>query len=166
MVGGLAAWYWSAQDEYATDIDVVMPYDAAVDGRMAALRFDKQGRYWVLEGPGIVMEAPASELAHGMESVDIASRSGSTVPVLRPEDVVIDRLHQFVQWQSVQRGVQALVLLGTADLDDELLHARAEEEHLLPVLRELRSAADDLDGGSRVAPEQLEAIARRHRRIP
>lgn len=95
IVGGLAVEYWTYGAYSTTDIDVLLPSSLEVRTQLAELGFERRGRHWVLGEQEVFLEAPGSFLGTGEEAVDIDLGEGRTVSVLRPEDVLIYRLHEF-----------------------------------------------------------------------
>ena len=110
------------------------------------------------------VEAPASFPAESEELAEVTLRSGYKVLLLSCEDVLIDRLHQFVSGGHREVASQALSLLRVEDLDRKRLEARAAEEGLASALR----AVDELDGrverGESIESWQLQEIAKRLQR--
>src|SRR6266536_6072834 len=62
VVGGLAVAYWTTGLYLTADIDVVMPHSAKIEQQLAALGFEREGRFWTLPGRDPVFEAPGSTL--------------------------------------------------------------------------------------------------------
>jgi hypothetical protein len=57
VVGGLAVAYWTTGLYLTGDIDVVMPHSSQIEERLAALGFERDGRFWTLPGRDPVFEA-------------------------------------------------------------------------------------------------------------
>lgn len=163
VVGGLAVAYWTGGAYLTGDIDVVMPSTPEVDARMAELGFERRGRFWVLPEAGLFFEAPGSALAPGEEAVDAELGSGRTVRVLRAEDGLVHRLHEFVATGHADAFRQAVALLGTPGLDRGRLVARARDERLEDALGALQTLADRVREGSWPETWELHDVARRLR---
>ena len=91
VVGGLAGLYLTG------DIDVVMPQSAQIEERLAALGFERDGRFWTLPGRDPVFEEPGSTLEldpNGHIEVELAS--GRTIRIQQVEEVLLLRLAEFV----------------------------------------------------------------------
>ena len=164
VIGGLAVEFWTHGAYSTTDIDLYLPHGPAVDHLLAELGFQKQGRHWIVPEHDLFVEAPASFPAESEELAEVTLRSGYKVLLLSCEDVLIDRLHQFVSGGHREVASQALSLLRVEDLDRKRLEARAAEEGLASALR----AVDELDGrverGESIESWQLQEIAKRLQR--
>jgi hypothetical protein len=58
VVGGLAVAYWTTGLYLTGDIDVVMPHSSEIGQRLAALGFERDGRFWTLPGRNPVTIRP------------------------------------------------------------------------------------------------------------
>jgi hypothetical protein len=97
VVGGLAVAYWVSGLYVTADIDVVMPHAAGVDDRLAALGFEREGRYWTLPGRQPVFEAPGSTLIFNRAGYTEAQlASGRSILVQDAEELLLLRLDEFV----------------------------------------------------------------------
>jgi len=68
--------YWTTGLYLTADIDVVMPYSAEIEPRLALLGFEREGRFWTLPGRDRMLEAPGSTLEFnpaGHIEVELAS---------------------------------------------------------------------------------------------
>ncbi|MEP7225495.1 MAG: hypothetical protein ABI783_11120, partial [Actinomycetota bacterium] len=117
VIGGLAVEFWTHGAYATTDIDLYLPHGPAVDDLLAELGFRKEGRHWILPEHDLFVEAPASFPAENEEVQEVTLRSGYKVLLLSLEDVLIDRLHQFVSGGHRDVASQAVSLLGAEDLD-------------------------------------------------
>lgn len=164
VIGGLAVEFWT-QSEYTTaDIDLYLPHSPAIDDALAGLGFTKQGRHWVLEGHDVFVEAPASVPRESEEVYEVALATGAVAIVLAVEDVIVDRLHQFVAGGHSDVLEQAVALLAVEELDYPRLIARATEERLKTALIEVERISQRLRRGEVVASWELHDIARGLRR--
>ncbi len=161
VVGGLAVAYWTAGAYVTGDIDVVMPHLPEIDTCLAELGFEKRGRFWVLPGSDVFLEAPGSFLASGEEAVEVDLESGRMVTVLRAEDVLVYRLHEFVATGHGDSFRQSVALLGVPGIGRERLAARVAAEGLADALEVVQSLADRVATGGAVESWELHDIARR-----
>jgi hypothetical protein len=166
VISGLAVEFWTRGAYSTTDIDLYLPHGPAVDDLLAELGFQRQGRHWVIPEHDLFIEAPASFPAESEEVYEITLRSGYRVLLLSLEDVLIDRLHQFVSGGHRDVASQALSLLGAEDLDRERLEERAEEEGLASALRALDELENRAAGGETIESWELQEISKRLRRQP
>jgi hypothetical protein len=137
-----------------------------VDDLLAELGFRKQGRHWVVPDHDLFVEAPASFPAESEEVYEVTLRSGYKVLLLSPEDVLVDRLHQFVAGGHREVSSQALSLLGIDDLDRKRLGERAQEEGLVAALEALFELEARGAGGETIETWELQEIAKRLQREP
>jgi hypothetical protein len=148
VVGGLAVAYWTEGTYNTGDIDVVMPHLAEVTERLAALGFDREGRFWLLPGRQFAFEAPASSLDDPKGYSDVQLGSGRFVRIQSAEDVLLLRLDEFVATGNADVLQQSLWLLGAAALDEELVSRRAADQSLGRALDALRRVARRLESGA------------------
>jgi hypothetical protein len=163
---GLAVEFWTHGAYSTTDIDLYLPHGPAVDDLLAELGFEKQGRHWVVPEHDLFVEAPASFPAETEEVHEVTLRSGYKVLLLSSEDVLIDRLHQFVSGGHRDVASQALSLLGGEDLDRSRLEERAEEEGLASALQALDELARRTESGVTIESWELQEIAKSLQREP
>lgn len=146
VVGGLAVAYWTAGLYLTGDIDVVMPHGVLIEQRLAALGFERDGRFWTLPGRDVLFEALGSILElnpNGYVEVELAS--GRTIRVQDVDEVLLLRLAEFVATGNADVFQQCLWLLGASGLDREHLRVRAEEESLARALDALDQTAESLE---------------------
>jgi hypothetical protein len=163
-IGGLAVEFWTHGAYSTTDIDLYLPHGPAVDELFAELGFQKKGRHWIIPEHDLFVEAPASFPAESEEVAEITLRNGYKVLLLSAEDVLIDRLHQFVSGGHRDVASQALSLLRVEDLDRTRLEERAAEEGLASALRALDDLVERAERGEAIESWELQEIARRLRR--
>jgi hypothetical protein len=149
--------------EKTTDVDLYLPRAPAVDGALARLGFDKKGRHWALPARDLFIEAPAEFKSERERAADIELSNGEKVLVLSIEDVVIDRLHQFLAGGHRDVAEQAVTLLQNDVVDHDRLRVRADEEGLTSVLRELERLSERVRGGELIETFELHEIANRLR---
>jgi hypothetical protein len=163
VIGGLAVEFWTRGEYATTDIDLYLPHGPAVDDLLAEVGFKREGRHWVISEHELFVEAPASFPAESEEVAEIELRSGDKVLVLSVEDVVVDRLHQFVSGGHSDVAEQAVALLGAEGLEYPRLMARASEEGLSEALVEIERIAQRARRGEEVPSYELQEIAKRLR---
>jgi hypothetical protein len=130
VIGGLAVEFWTRGDYTTADIDLYMPWTPQVDVAFASVGFIKEGRHWTVPEHDVFVEAPASALGEKEAVHEVVLTGGHVAVVLALEDVLIDRLHQFVAGGYRDVTSQAIALLGSEELDLKRLEARARDEGL------------------------------------
>lgn len=146
VVGGLAVAYWVSGLYVTVDIDVVMPHAASIDERLAALGFQREGRYWTLPGRQPVFEAPGSTLRFNREGYTEAQlASGRSILVQDVEELLLLRLDEFVATGNADVFQQCLWLLGSRPVERALLKRRAGEQSLGAALDAVGAVAEEID---------------------
>ena len=161
VVGGLAVAYWTTGLYLTGDIDVLMPQSAQIEERLAALGFERDGRFWTLPGRDPVFEAPGSTLEldpNGHIEVELAS--GRTIRIQQVEEVLLLRLAEFVATGNADVFQQCLWLLGVSGLDRERLRARADDESLSRALDALSSTANSFEHDARLELREITDLAK------
>jgi hypothetical protein len=142
----LAVAYWTTGLYLTGDIDVVMPHSSEIERRLAALGFERDGRFWTLPGRTPVFEAPGSTLELNPDGyVEVELASGRTIRIQDVEEVLLLRLDEFVATGNADVFQQCLWLLGVSGLDRERLRVRAGEESLASALDALTRVAGTLE---------------------
>jgi hypothetical protein len=145
VVGGLAVAYWVSGLYVTVDIDVVMPHAASVEERLAALGFQREGRYWTLPGRQPVFEAPGASLIFNRDGCTEAQlASGRRILVQDVEELLLLRLDEFVATGNADVFQQCLWLLGSRSVDRGLLERRAGEQSLGAALDALGAVAAEI----------------------
>src|SRR3954452_21116015 len=127
-----------------------MPHIAEIGDRLAALGFEREGRFWTLPGREPALEAPASTLEfdpQGYSEVELAS--GRSVLVQDVEEVLLLRLDEFVATGNADVLQQCLWLLGATALEPERLRGRAQEQALTPALEAVERVGERIERGGR-----------------
>jgi len=123
-----------------------MPHSTLIEQRLAALGFERDGRFWTLPGREPLFEAPGSTLEFNPNGyVEVELASGRTIRVQDVDEVLLLRLAEFVATGNADVFQQCLWLLGASGLDREHLRVRAEEESLARALDALDETATSLD---------------------
>jgi hypothetical protein len=162
VVGGLAVAYWTTGLYLTGDIDVVMPVTGQTNERLAALGFEREGRFWFLPGRETMFEAPASALEFNPDGfTEVELRSGRTVRVQDVEEIFLLRLDRFVKTGNADVFRQCILLLGTGGIDRERLERRAEEQSLQHALAAVLDVATGVAHRSvSLGARELEELAR------
>lgn len=154
LVGGGAVEIYTRSAYTTRDLDFVAAVTERVERTMAELGFEREGRHWLHEELGIVVEFPASALGPA-ESVSIEV-DGCELRVIAVEDLVVDRLASWVHWGWDPDGAAAVLLMALhADLDQARLRRRARQEDVEDALELLRPLAHETEP---VGQEQLRRL--------
>lgn len=122
LVGGLAVEIYTHNLYLTKDIDMVntnYQRPQTLHKAMAELGFSKQGRVYVNATTDITVEFPPGPLSVGNELIrttTVAQMAHGSIPILRVEDVIKDRLAAFIHWGDKQSLVQATAILLTHQL--------------------------------------------------
>lgn len=143
VVGGLAVEFYTAGGYTTGDIDLVYPGHHQIGQVLEGLGFAKEGRHWLNEDLGVMIEVPGSALAGAYDRLALVEIEGLKVYVIGIEDIILDRLSAFVHWGSLDDGrwAREMAALHGGDIDWDYLKARAAEEQVL-------EAAEELAGGA------------------
>lgn len=141
IVGGNAVEFYTAGGYATQDIDIVAPSEP-IDKVLRSWGFAKEGRHWISEELGIVIEAPAYSLDHEeqYEKLYEVEIEDLFVYILGIEDLIIDRLNAYVHWKSLDDKTWAreLMVLHEEEIDWDYLRKRAKEEKVDIALAELK----------------------------
>jgi len=113
---------------------------------------------------GVFVEAPASALGEQEEVHEVVLAGGYVAVVLALEDVLIDRLHQFVAGGYRDVTSQAIALLGSDELNRERLEGRARDEGLESALQAIRDLAARTERDELIETWELREIAQQLQR--
>lgn len=165
VVGGLAVAYWVFGDYRTHDIDVVMPHSERVEETMAALGFVREGRIWVLPERTPFFEAPGADLKPSPEGWRIVeTRSGRTVRVQEPEEVLLVRMEEFLGTPTTDVLQQCILLRGSTAIDPDKLRRRAGEVKLASTLEAIDELVERVKANQQVPPSwELMELAERLR---
>lgn len=164
VIGGLAVEFWTRGEYTTADIDLYLPWTPGVDTALAAVGFVKHGRHWTLPEHDVFVEAPASVPAAGEEVREVIVAADYVALVLALEDVILDRLHQFVAGGYRDVASQSIALLAADDVDERRLDSRASDERLGSALEAMRELARRAEDGETIETWELKEIARRLQR--
>ncbi len=130
VVGGHAVEFYTAGGYTTMDIDLVSESEP-LSGILGEWGFSREGRHWIDEELGLVVEAPGARLDPGQrEHLTEVKAAGLTAYVLGIEDLVVDRLAACVHWSSDDDWDLAAALLEAHRdrIDEEYLRQRAAAE--------------------------------------
>jgi hypothetical protein len=75
-----------------------------------ALGFERKGKDFWHPGLDLFVEFPGPALQAGEQTVALEV-DGTTVLIVSPEDLILDRLRAFVHWRSLRDGLNVVSLL-------------------------------------------------------
>lgn len=162
IVGGLAVSYWTRGAYLSPEADLLLPSTRDVESRLVALGFVRSGRHWRLPDTEIEIEAPGDFLGDSQLTREVALPSGRSVRLLAPEEMLVERLREFVVWHGQSEPFrQSLYLLGSDELDVELARRRADQEGLREALAVIEETARKVEEGQQFSPREIAELARR-----
>lgn len=144
LVGGGAVDFYTLGGCATQDIDVVIAARDKLDAVLRELGFSKERgqRHWYSPDSDVAIEAPDDTLAGSLERVAVVDVDDLQVQVIGIEDLIMDRLRDYVHWQSISDGEWAgrLIALHEASIVWEYLNCQAETEGLLEALESVSRA--------------------------
>lgn len=165
VVGGLAVEYWTHGEFATADIDLLLPSTEAVRSSLLDLGFESgTGRHWELPDHNVAIELPGNALSAPQEAVAVGSPIGSKVIMLRPEDAIVQRIHEFFATGYFDSAVQAVAMLKAPQLDYRLLRERIALENLDAALEAIESLGREIDTGKEIEPHDVHEAAASARR--
>ena len=138
LVGGAAVELYSGGGYRTGDLDFVGTVSEDAAKRLEKNGFKRKGGYWIREQGEVFVEFPSAELAAGEASVEIELH-GTTILVISPEDLVVDRLAAWQFWDSQQDAVNAFLVARSTQLDARRLRRNAGRRQVLKSLEALTS---------------------------
>jgi len=131
LVGGAAVELLTDGAYTTGDLDFVGNVPDEVAAQLVDHGFERHGRHWVHPAGEIVLEFPASELASPGTSLTMQI-AGSTLEILSPEAVLVDRLSAWEFWDLDQDGINAFLVWRAAyeNLNERRLEALIKVRHL------------------------------------
>lgn len=108
----------------------------------------------------LFLEAPGSFLGPGAEAAEVPLASGRTVRLIRPEDALAGRPHEFVATGHPSAFRQAVWLLGAAGIERKRLEARAASDGLGRALSSVEALAERVRSGETLESWELHDVAR------
>ncbi len=154
LVGGGAVEIYTRSAYTTRDLDFVAAGTDELDDTMLDLGFEREGRHWIHEQLGIVVEFSGTTLGPAEAvTVDV---DGSELRIIAVEDLIVDRLASWKYWGWDPDGAAAVILMAIhTDLDASRLRQRAEQEEVADALDRLQPLAA---GSAPVTDEQLRAL--------
>ncbi len=154
LVGGGAVEIYTRSAYTTRDLDFVAAVTDELGNTMLELGFEREGRHWVHEELGIVVEFPGTAIGPARTvSVDV---DGSELRIISVEDLIVDRLASWKYWGWDPDGAAAVILIAIhTDLDATRLRERAAEEDVADVLELLQPLARNTEP---VNEEQLRRL--------
>lgn len=140
LVGGAAVTFYTEGKYTTADIDMIADGGPDLWKVMSDLGFQKIGKDYVEKKLKIYIEFPGHSLKPH-ERIDKISVGQKSMRIISLEDLIVDRLCAFKFWQSGIDGVNALLLLEQAGIDEDRLVARADEEDVKDSLQAVREVA-------------------------
>ena len=153
LVGGAAVELFTGGAYTTGDLDFVGSVPASVGARLEEHGFRRSGRHWVHEREHIFIELPSSSLLPGERAVDLR-RGKTTVRVVAPEELVVDRLAAWQFWGSEQDAVNAFLIWRSNRMNEKRLRTLAAGREVSVALASLVAFRGAL-AGKDPTPEQL-----------
>jgi len=156
LVGGGAVEIYTRSAYTTRDLDFVAAVTQGVRQALSSLGFDRDGRHWVHEGLGLVVEFPATTLSPSRAvSIDV---DGRVLRIIAVEDLIVDRLASWKHWGWDPDGAAAAILLAAhPDLDRKRLNKRARDEDVADALAAIGGRAEN---GNPISTEELNRLRR------
>ena len=147
LVGGSAVSFYTLGNYASQDIDLCYS-SAHLDSVLLQEGFHRDGRYWIHEDLGIIVECPGSVRPKRVISVEL--KNGYNVYVSSIEDMIVDRLCAYAFWNSHSDGEWAQIMIKSNSdeflIDWEYLEKRALEEGVLEHLQRMMKSDNHLGG--------------------
>lgn len=151
LVGGSALEFYTFGGYATHDIDLIAEERYLVGQALEKLGFQHQAgfRHWHHNALDVSIEIPDTVLAGAEEKVTVVDLHGTSVRIICPEDLLIDRLAAYKFWNSLGDGEWAarLYAIHGADMDPEYLRERAQAEQLADVLDEIIDRGRKISAG-------------------
>jgi hypothetical protein len=143
LVGGAAVEFYTQGGYSTSDIDMVTEGGRDLINVMEELGFERIGKDFINSSLKIYIEFPGSALGPS-ERYSKIKIGDKYLKIISVEDLIIDRLCAYKFWQSMIDGVNALLLLELAEIEDFHLKQRAKEEDVLDVLDYVQKIKEDI----------------------
>ena len=164
LVGGLAVEIYSENIYLTQDIDMVdISYckPTRLRAAMAKIGFVKRGRIFVNDTTDISVEFPSPPITVGNEVVTDTTSADSpagAIPILKPGDVIKDRLAAYFHWRDRPSLVQALAVLIKYPQELQSINSFCKRERspaTVALLQRLLKAATEHNATTMVELEKL-----------
>lgn len=114
IVGGLSVDIYTKGDYATRDIDFVSTGYEKINSVLSELGFIKENRHFYHNDLEVAVEIPSNQLAGDFDRINKVNISEDNfVYVISLEDIIIDRLKGFVNWQSSEDGYWGFLLLSS-----------------------------------------------------
>ncbi len=141
VVGGFAVETYTQGGYTTADVDVLFRRRDAACAALLASGFERQARHYVRDDLGLAVEFPGGVLdpPEAYDRVVEIVVGGRRVTMIGPEDLLIDRLCQYVHGDVADERELALMLaaLHQERLDLDYLRASAERESISEQLEQV-----------------------------
>ncbi len=134
LSGGASVAFYSNNKYLSADLDLVNAYFAkssAIRGRMLALGFSEEGRYFIHPETEFFVEFPPGPLAVGEEPVRTIEEhvlETGRLRIISPTDCVKDRLLGYFHWNDQQSLAQAILVARMNPIDLQEIERWVEVE--------------------------------------
>jgi len=140
IVGGSAIEFYTRGDYTTGDVDVVYTGHADVGRLLLAWRFIRQGRIWLNEGLGIVLDFVKPPYTGDLTRTQVLETAYGSIRLAALEDLIVKRLASAKHWRRPGDADHAqLLAAGYEERIEwayvERLAAEYDVEDLLAVLR-------------------------------
>jgi len=141
IVGGNAVQFYTGGDYATVDIDLVGASEPLAEV-LGGWGFARDGRHWLDETLGLVVEAPGAQLSRDEQAHVASVQVGDDVVlVLGIEDLIIDRLNAAAHWGDEESRLWAESLIKAAsEQDTDYLRRRAADEGVSEALETMLAA--------------------------
>lgn len=145
LVGGGAVELYTSGAYTTADVDLV-GHTRLVAALLEPAGFERDGRYFTADDLGLLVEVPGNDLRDTEDVVEVEV-GDLVVPVVSPEDVLVDRLLAAKFWESPKDRQQAVILYAAHEdrFDADALEAKAEANDVLDTLVEVRATVEEED---------------------
>lgn len=154
VVGGLAVETYTQGGYTTLDVDMIAPDDQIASEVMHALGFERKSGFRHYQHPDldVLVEFPTGPLEGAADRVtEVRLDGGGSLRVIGIEDIVIDRLSAYVNWDRRRAdspdAIQAalLVVAQREKIDMEYLRRTARERGLSEGLADILAKASEIE---------------------
>lgn len=142
LIGGGAVEYYTYGGYATQDTDLAVENHQKLDEVLKKLKFKSEGRYWIREDIGALIESPTGNLKVHGETAPLTEVKIDNLKcyIIGIEDLIIDRLNGYVhwKWQDDLRWAKEIAKNHADQLDWKYLRQRAKEENISSALKELQ----------------------------
>jgi len=141
VVGGSAIEVYTGGRYTSDDLDLVVDSRKKVTDVLARWGFKNRGKLWTKEDWGIVVDAMEKEISGSRRHTQVLSTAQGSFRISGPEDLIIRRVRESVNWQGREGAFAHAILLVErmdTELDWDYIEFFAKREHWEAQFRELR----------------------------